>query len=87
MAKTTEFTLAVGDHVRLTSRMANQHQSFQLTRDEMAKIIGQTTTNWDFNVAKNLAEANLTAAAAADASLGVAFRLEPARFGCKAGPA
>jgi putative multiple sugar transport system substrate-binding protein len=32
-----------------------------LTRDEMAKIIGQVTTNWDFNVAKNLAEANLTA--------------------------
>jgi putative multiple sugar transport system substrate-binding protein len=37
-----------------------------LTRDEKAKIIGQTTTNWDFNVAKNLAEANLTAATAAD---------------------
>jgi len=33
-----------------------------LTRDEQAKIIGQTTTNWDFNTAKNLAEANLTAA-------------------------
>ncbi len=27
-----------------------------LTRDEMAKIIGQITTNWDFNTAKNLAE-------------------------------
>ncbi|WP_322815665.1 sugar-binding protein [Chloroflexus sp.] len=37
-----------------------------LTRDEMAKIIGQVTTNWDFNTAKNLAEANLTAATAAD---------------------
>ena len=34
-----------------------------LTRDEMAKIIGQVTTNWDFNTAKNLAEANLTATA------------------------
>ncbi|MBX7235011.1 MAG: sugar-binding protein [Caldilineales bacterium] len=32
-----------------------------LTRDEEAKIIGQTTTNWNFNDAKNLAEANLTA--------------------------
>jgi putative multiple sugar transport system substrate-binding protein len=32
----------------------------------MAKIIGQVTTNWDFNTAKNLAESNLTAAAAAD---------------------
>ena len=37
-----------------------------LTRDEMGKIIGQVTTNWDFNTAKSLAEANLTAAAAAD---------------------
>jgi len=26
-----------------------------LTRDEMGKIIGQVTTNWDFTVAKNLA--------------------------------
>ncbi len=34
----------------------------KLTRDEMAKIIGQVTTNWDFNTAKNLAEANLTVA-------------------------
>ncbi len=37
-----------------------------LTRDEEAKIIGQITTNWDFNTAKGLAEANLTNAAAAD---------------------
>jgi len=38
----------------------------ELTRDEQAQIIGQITTNWDFNTAKSLAEANLTAAAAAD---------------------
>jgi putative multiple sugar transport system substrate-binding protein len=37
-----------------------------LTRDEMSKIIGQITTNWDFAVAKNLAESNLTVAQAAD---------------------
>ena len=37
-----------------------------LTRDEMSKIIGQVTTNWDFNTAKTLAESNLTAAAAED---------------------
>ncbi|MDD2533848.1 MAG: sugar ABC transporter substrate-binding protein [Eubacteriales bacterium] len=37
-----------------------------LTRDEMAKIIGQITTNWDFNEAKNKAEAHLTAAPATD---------------------
>ncbi len=46
-----------------------------LTRDEMAKIIGQVTTNWDFSVAKNLAEANLTAAAAEDK--GEVFILAP----------
>jgi len=37
-----------------------------LTRDEMGQIIGQITTNWDFNTAKSLAEANLTVATAAD---------------------
>jgi putative multiple sugar transport system substrate-binding protein len=37
-----------------------------LTRDEMGQIIGQVTTEWLFDVAKNLAEAHLTAAAAAD---------------------
>ena len=31
-----------------------------LTREEMGKIIGQVTTNWDFNEAKNKAEAHLT---------------------------
>ena len=38
----------------------------ELTRDEMANIIGQVTTNWDFNDAKNLSEANLTATTAED---------------------
>jgi putative multiple sugar transport system substrate-binding protein len=32
----------------------------------MGQIIGQITTNWDFNTAKSLAEANLTAAPAED---------------------
>ena len=40
--------------------------TLELTRDEMAQIIGQVTTNWDFNTAKNLAEANLTATTAED---------------------
>src|SRR5512136_1096136 len=47
----------------------------KLTRDEEAKIIGQTTTNWDFAVAKNLAAANLTALKAADKS--TVFLLAP----------
>ena len=46
-----------------------------LTRDEMSKIIGQVTTNWDFNTAKNLAESNLTATTAADK--GEVFILAP----------
>ena len=37
-----------------------------LTRDEIGKIIGQVSTEWKFDVAKNLAESNLTAATAAD---------------------
>lgn len=36
----------------------------ELTRDEQSKIIGQITTDWDFNVAKSKAEAHLTAASA-----------------------
>jgi putative multiple sugar transport system substrate-binding protein len=47
----------------------------KLTRDEEAKIIGQVTTNWDFAVAKNLAESNLTAAKPADK--GTVFLLAP----------
>ena len=38
----------------------------KLTRDEMGKILGQVTTNWDFNEAKNKAESHLTSAKAAD---------------------
>ena len=37
-----------------------------LSRDEMSKIIGQITTNWDFATAKKLAEDNLTVAKTAD---------------------
>ena len=37
-----------------------------LTRDQEGQIIGQVTTNWDFAVAKKLAQDNLTAATAAD---------------------
>ena len=38
----------------------------KLTREEMSNIIGQVTTEWDFTTARNLAEANLTIAPAAD---------------------
>ena len=36
----------------------------ELSREEISKIIGQVTTNWDFNEAKSKAEAHLTAAGA-----------------------
>ena len=36
----------------------------ELSRDELGTIIGQITTDWDFNVAKSKAEAHLTAVGA-----------------------
>lgn len=36
----------------------------ELTYDEKSSILGQVTTDWDFNVAKSKAEAHLTAASA-----------------------
>ena len=64
-----------------TFRIINSSQAVALqgkptlTRDEMGQIIGQITTEWKFDVAKNLAEANLTAAPAADK--GSVFILAP----------
>jgi putative multiple sugar transport system substrate-binding protein len=52
--------------IKNSSEAVGLQDKATLTRDEMAKIIGQITTNWDFNTAKNLAEANLTATTAAD---------------------
>ena len=53
-----------------------------LTRDEMAKIIGQITTEWKVDVATNLAEANVTVATAADK--GNVFILAPNDPGARA---
>lgn len=36
----------------------------ELSRDELSKILGQVTTNWDANEAKNKAQTHLTAASA-----------------------
>ena len=49
--------------VNSSEAVALQDQA-ELTREQMADIIGQITTNWDFNDALSLAEANLTAATA-----------------------
>jgi len=48
--------------IRNSSEAINLQGKANLTRDEMGKIIGQVTTNWNFNDAKNLTEANLTSA-------------------------
>lgn len=47
--------------VRNSDRAVALKNKATLTRDEMAQIIGQVTTNWNFNDAKSKAEANLTA--------------------------
>jgi putative multiple sugar transport system substrate-binding protein len=47
----------------------------KLSREEMAKIIGQVTTNWSFNDAKSKAEANLTSAD--KASKGIVYVCAP----------
>jgi len=52
--------------IKNSSEAVGLQSKATLTRDEMSKIIGQVTTDWKFDVAKNLAEANLTAATAAD---------------------
>ncbi|MCX6056168.1 MAG: sugar ABC transporter substrate-binding protein [Chloroflexi bacterium] len=52
--------------IKNSSEAVKLQDKITLTRDEEAAIIGQVTTNWDFAVAKLLAEANLTATTAAD---------------------
>ena len=52
--------------IKNSSEAVGLQDKATLTRDEQAAIIGQITTNWDFNTAKGLAEANLTSATAAD---------------------
>lgn len=52
--------------IKNASEAVALQDKMDLTRDEMGTIIGQITTNWDFNEAKNKAEAHLTNATAAD---------------------
>lgn len=52
--------------IKNSSEAVTLQDKLELTRDEMSKIISQITTNWDFNEAKNKAEAHLTSAQAAD---------------------
>ncbi len=52
--------------IKNSSEAVGLQDKATLTRDEMGQILGQVTTNWDFNTAKSLAESNLTAASADD---------------------
>jgi putative multiple sugar transport system substrate-binding protein len=52
--------------VKNSSEAVSLMNTATLTHDDEAKIIGQTTTDWKFDVAKNLAQANLTSLNAAD---------------------
>ncbi len=52
--------------IKNSSEAVGLQDKATLTRDEMGKIIGQITTDWKPDVAKNLAESNLTVATAAD---------------------
>lgn len=68
--------IADGTFVIKNSSEAEKVQDTQeLTREQMAAILGQITTDWDFNVAKSKAEADLTSAGAEDK--GEVFVLAP----------
>ena len=57
--------IADGTFVIANSSEAEALQgSAELSREDIGKIIGQVTTDWDFNVAKSKAEAHLTAVGA-----------------------
>ncbi|MDR0395830.1 MAG: sugar-binding protein [Oscillospiraceae bacterium] len=55
--------------IRNSSEATALKDQYALTRDQQAAIIGQITTDWDFNVAKSKAESNLTAVAASEKGL------------------
>jgi len=61
--------------IKNSSEAVNLQDKAQLSREEMSKIIGQISTNWDFGIAKTLAEANMTAVSAEDK--GHVFALAP----------
>lgn len=61
--------------IKNSSEAVNLSQNAKLTRDQLASIIGQVTTNWDFNEAKSKAEAHLTSAKKEDK--GETFVLAP----------
>jgi putative multiple sugar transport system substrate-binding protein len=64
--------------IRNSSVAASLQGSPTLTHDQLAQVIAQVTTNWDFNTSRTLATGNLTAAPAA--AKGTVFILAPNDF-------
>lgn len=52
--------------IKNSSEAEAVQDTLELSRDQMATILGQITTDWDFNVAKSKAEAHLTVAGKED---------------------
>jgi ABC-type sugar transport system ATPase subunit len=52
--------------VKNSSQVAALQDTPRLSNEQETRIFNQITTNWDFNIARNLAEFNLTTADAAD---------------------
>jgi len=52
--------------IKNSNQAVASQETLQLSREQTTRIMRQITTNWDANTAKNLAESNLTAAAATD---------------------
>lgn len=52
--------------IKNSSEAVKIQDTLELSHEQLAAVIGQVTTNWDFNEAKSKAEAHLTAASAAD---------------------
>lgn len=61
--------------IRNSSEAVKLQDQPKLTREQMGAIIGQVTTDWDFNVAKSKAESNLTSVTKAEK--GACFLLAP----------
>jgi ABC-type sugar transport system ATPase subunit len=61
--------------IKNSSQAIALQNTAQLSREQIFKLIGQVTTNWDPGIARNLAESNLNTAAQADK--GSVFILAP----------
>jgi ABC-type sugar transport system ATPase subunit len=52
--------------IKNSSQAVTYAETLELSREQITRIMRQITTNWDANIARNMAESNLAAGAAAD---------------------